>query len=78
MRERIIKCMEKIGLKVDPNTSDFDVNDYINDSITFIVFVVELESEFGIEIPDEYLLPARLNMISNISSLFEKLLAEVE
>lgn len=76
MRERILKCIEKIGLQVEIDIQDFDVNDYIKDSITFITFVIELENEFDIEIPDEYLLPERLNMLSNISSLLESLIKE--
>jgi len=76
MRDRIVGCMKNIGLTVESDEPDFDVNEYIKDSITFITFIVELETEFDIEIPDEYLMPARLNTISNITKIFEKLINE--
>lgn len=74
MVNRIISCLKNIGIYVDDEENlDIDINDYIEDSITFITFVVELEREFNIEIPDDYLIPTQLNTISNILNLIKEL-----
>lgn len=39
------------------------------DSITFIRIIVALEEEFGIEIPDEYLLMTEMNTISKMADV---------
>ena len=76
MRDRIVSCMKNIGLIIENDELDFNVTEYIKDSITFITFIVDLETEFDIEIPDEYLILPKLNTISNIIKIFEKLINE--
>lgn len=57
MNENInkIKCiLENIGVycnEIDENTV---LHEFIEDSITFVSFFVEIESEYNIEIPDQF------------------------
>ncbi|MFR8792328.1 phosphopantetheine-binding protein [Gallintestinimicrobium sp.] len=54
--ERILNCLLELGIVFEQEENNFELTDYIEDSLTFISFVSELENEFDIEIPDEYLL----------------------
>ena len=55
MREKIIECMNNIGIFINENEEECFLSDVIQDSITFITLIVELENTFSIEIPDYYL-----------------------
>lgn len=64
----IIECMKNIGIFVD-EAGDFKIQEYIDDSITFLTFIIELEQKFGIEIPDSYLTMNELNTLSDVRDL---------
>lgn len=64
----IIECMKNIGIFVD-EAGDFEIQEYIDDSITFLTFIIELEQMFGIEIPDSYLTMNELNTLSDVRDL---------
>ena len=51
VKNRIIKCLDESGIVILEEGS-FDNMD----SLKFISMIVGMETEFGIEIPDEYLL----------------------
>lgn len=56
VREKIIQCLESIGIFLDPlEDEDINICEYGMDSMGYIVFICEIEKCFGIEIPDEYL-----------------------
>ena len=38
----------------------------------FITMIIELENHFGIEIPDEYLLPEMLSNLGSLTDIVEK------
>lgn len=46
---RIINCIEQVGAIINEDEI------LIEDSIQFVTLIVELENEFEISIPDEYL-----------------------
>jgi acyl carrier protein len=73
--EKIKTCFENLGITIDSD-ENFLIADYIADSITYITLLTELEAQFGIEIPDEYLVQGRLvtykdlyNMVSSLAGL---------
>ena len=43
------------------------------DSIKFVLFIVELENKFQIEIPDEYLLYSKLPTIAEVHKIVNEL-----
>lgn len=69
--ELIFKLFKDRGLDINV-TGHADLMDELEmDSITFISIVVEIESYFNIEIPDDMLLPESFNSVDNIVSLIE-------
>ena len=66
----IIECFNNIGIMVDnDDLSDFDMQNFIEDSIMFITFIIELETKFEIEVPDEYFMPDKINSFDDIVDL---------
>lgn len=63
--ERIIEILRLEGVDVQYNGVDVDLREVITDSIQFISFIVEIESEFEIEIMDEYL---QYDMLASLHS----------
>ena len=72
-RERVIRCLNTVGILIDPTSDDVNLNDYDVDSITFISFIVEIEKEFDIEIPDGYLYVEILQSLNGFINLVEQL-----
>ena len=74
MYETIITALEEIGICVDADVSrlqkdDYDINlqEYINDSITFITFIIQLEEKLGIELPDDMVLYGQIASIKSFA-----------
>lgn len=72
-KERILMCLNNIGIYVDSLDNEFNIQDYILDSITFITFIVELENMFDIEIPDMYLVPDEFKTIDDVCRVIKHL-----
>lgn len=54
IREKVIGCLEDLGIFAD-KSENFLISDYVQDSMTFMMFLVGLEQAFGVDIPDESL-----------------------
>lgn len=63
---KLCHCFENIGILVEDIDKSENLMDFIEDSLTFITFIVEVENIFEIEIPDEYLLPGKLVSIQDV------------
>lgn len=72
MFERIVKCFKNIGIIID-ETENIKLTEYLTDSVMFISFLVELENEFNLEIPDEYLLPNKLTSLDDVGNMLLEL-----
>lgn len=56
IRNKIIVCLEEIGIFLDVlDNEDVNLCEYGMDSMGYIVFICEVETMFGISIPDKYL-----------------------
>ena len=75
IREKVIECMRNIGIYMDEE-DDFELQDYIDDSVSFITFIVELEQQFAIEIPDSYLTMDSMSTLSDICNFIKAVLDE--
>lgn len=69
--EKLRECFERIGIIVDDLDEVTELMDIIEESVTFITFIVELEDVFEIEIPDEYLLPGKLVLIEDVLQMID-------
>ena len=65
-KERILRCLEENGVTVNSQGNLMEVN-----SLSFISTIVDIEQEFDIEIPDEYLLVNVLSNIEQINAIIE-------
>ena len=76
IKNRILLCLEEIGVIIDSDiTSDeIDIVEYIEDSLMFIHFIVAIENEFCVSIPNEYLSLERLSSIDVLSNIILSLL----
>lgn len=63
IREKCIEILCCLGIIVDDTDVDIDLSEYEIDSTLFVSFIVEVEREFNILIPDELL------TIDSLSSL---------
>lgn len=69
---RLIQCFERIGIIV--NEGNFDISEEVEDSLMFVSMIVEIEQEFGIEIPDEYFGGDRLVSFHDIENMIESII----
>lgn len=70
-KERVAKCFEANGIQV---LSDGVLD--ILESVSFISTIVELESEFGIEIPDEFLFMDRFSDVDSVVEMMDELMGD--
>ncbi len=55
MNEILINILEDMGFFVLDQEQDFDIRDYISDSIQFMDFIVRIEDKLQIELSDNFL-----------------------
>lgn len=70
VKERILKCLQNIGCEYDDHSFQ-PFADLIENSIMFIAFIVELEDEFFIEVPDEFLVPSTFLTIEDVCNMVD-------
>ena len=73
MEQLVLDCMRNLGVYIDDTAENLLISDYIEDSIMFISFVVELEQAFDIEIPDSYLAPEKLRTLDDVCQMISLL-----
>jgi acyl carrier protein len=73
----IIECLKNIGIFVD-DADNFELPEYIDDSVSFLTFIVELERKFEVEIPDNYLSMKELNTLSDVYDLVNMIMGEAD
>lgn len=78
VKEKIVECMNHMGIVDFEEDANFRVDDYILDSVMFVSFIIELEQMFDIEIPDEYLVADRLQTFDDIYNMIESVTGEAD
>lgn len=75
IRSQVIEVLASNYIFIDCNEKDdVDLSLYIEDSIQFVSFIVELEKSFEIEIPDEFLNFDKFRYLNNICIVIEELI----
>ncbi|CAG9623698.1 hypothetical protein BACCIP111883_04530 [Sutcliffiella rhizosphaerae] len=67
IKERVTECLFRLGIEIEDDES-FELSETITDSFFFITIILELEQEFDIEIPDDYL---SIDLFQSIDHLTE-------
>ncbi len=72
VKEKMLKIINDIGIYIDRKECDKDIDlaEYITDSLTFIMLLVEIEERFKVEITEDMLL---LENIKSFNALAEKI-----
>ena len=71
---RIKEALKRAGVtEVDGLTGDTDLREWIVDSMMFISFIVELENEFSIQIPDNLLEYDTISSLDGLLNIIESL-----
>ena len=72
--EEIVDSLLNLGIIVDENYEEILINDVIEDSLTFIAFIIELEQKLQIEIPDEYLVQGVLMTLADVDKMIDDII----
>lgn len=74
IKEKIYEHLESLGIYLNQNEDD-DANicEYGMDSLSYIVFISDLEAIFGIDIPDDYLNIQKVVSINKIATLIKQI-----
>ena len=71
IREKIVFELQKLGIFVD-ETDDFNLREYIDDSLIFISFMVQVEETFDISFDDEDLIYGSLASINAFCNIVKR------
>lgn len=74
MYDKIRKCLVEIGIASELSLEGRFIDDDIEDSITYISFIVELEEQFEVSIPDEYLQTEMIETYDDVADMILSLL----
>jgi len=55
MYDIICSILDEMGFVILDEEDDFDISDYIIDSIQFISFIVKIEEKLKVSLPDDFL-----------------------
>lgn len=72
----IIESLEELGIYIDKEEDDIDINEYGIDSFLYISFIVLLEEKMKISFPDELLLFDNFSSVNGFANLVKGLLDE--
>jgi len=69
----MIECFNNLGIIIDESIDNFEIGEFISDSLAYVSFIIELENLFSIEIPDEYLSGDALKTYADVVNMIESL-----
>lgn len=73
----IVNALERVGaVGVSQVENDVDLREFIEDSIIFLTFIVELENEFQVEFPDNLLLLETVSSLYGLCEIIEDLISK--
>lgn len=73
MNDRILRCLETIGLPSLPSKADENLADHGYDSLFVVLSVSAFESEFSIKIPADVVTEENFSTVAAIAKTITKL-----
>ena len=71
----VYNSLEKIGIYINQEIDeDMELENYIQDSLQYMSFIVELEQHFNVEIPDDLLLFEHFEKVSDVVNIISEIL----
>lgn len=76
----IVEVLDDMGLVIDfcEDKMDFDLREYIVDSLEFVSFIMEIEQHFEIEIPSELLIYDNIKSTVGFANMINEMKAQPE
>ena len=71
--EKVIELLEELHPDIDFSAEEALIDDGILDSLDIVSLVAAIDSEFGITVPAEEIIPENFNSAAALWSLVEKL-----
>lgn len=66
--EIICNVLDEMGYIIFDDDDDFNISEYIIDSMQFINFIIKLENKLELELPDDFLVYDMLNSAKGLSN----------
>lgn len=76
MEEKLTDCFANVGIILDENDKDIPLIEIIQDSLALITLIVEVESFFEVEIPEEYLLLDEMQTFREFVMVIQNLISK--
>lgn len=71
-RMLMYEVLEELGIEcTQTDEDDLNLQEFIEDSFSFINFIVSIEEKFGVEIPDEYLSYETIQSMNGLLELID-------
>ena len=71
--DQLLEILEDLHSDVDYETEDGLVDNGILDSLDIVTLITEINSEFGVSIPAEEIIPENFNSAETLWNLIERL-----
>ena len=75
IRAIMLSCLNDIGIFLEEE-EDFDLREYIVESLQFVSYILCLEEALGIEIPDELLIYDKMTSFNGYCNAIESVYAD--
>ncbi len=76
IKMQIRKILCEMGIYINDINIDYDLNDYLLESIQFISFIAQVEQELNIELPDDMLIVDAVKSLDAFSERISDLISE--
>lgn len=70
----LIECLENVGVFVDVNCEDIDLYAYDIDSLSFMSFIINIESRFSITVPDYMISYEAFRSLKNVANRIDDII----
>lgn len=71
-KKMMYEVLTELGIECSPgDDEDLNLQEFIEDSFSFINFIVSIEEKFDVEIPDEYLSYETIQSMNGLLELIE-------
>ena len=71
-REKMYEVLTELGIECNlKEGEDLNLQEFIEDSFSFINFIVSIEEKFNVEIPDEFLSYETIQSMNGLLELIE-------
>ncbi len=74
IKDKIIEILEQYGIIIEDDGADVDLQEYGMDSLTYIMFICDVEECFSVQLPDEYLAIDGIVSLNTMVEIIEDLI----